>query len=153
MSNELIVNILNYINEYINAKISIDELSINFYFNKDYIMRLFKKEINMTIIEYINKKRIYNSLKDLKETNNLILKIAIENGFVSQEYYTEIFIKYMEVNPNTFRKFLKGDLNIKEEDINKIRRNVTKLKFQLDKIEKYRNNIHRETEKKLSLFK
>ena len=37
-------------------KITIEELSKTFYFNKDYIMRVFKREIKSTIIEYINKK-------------------------------------------------------------------------------------------------
>ena len=153
MSNDLLINILNYIDEYIYSKISIDDLSIRFYFNKDYIMRLFKKELNMTIIEYINKKRIYNSLEKLKETDDLILKIAIEHGFISQEYYTEIFIKYIGSNPHTYRKFSRGINNINEEDINNIRKNLTEIKYQLDNIQKYKNNIYRESKKNLTLFK
>ena len=50
MSNELIIKILNYIDECLYTKISIDELSSIYYFNKDYIMRLFKKELGITII-------------------------------------------------------------------------------------------------------
>ena len=153
MKNELVINILNYIDNCIYSKISIDELSNILNFNKDYIMRVFKKEINMTIIEYINKRRIYNSLESLQSTNNLILNIAINHGFVSQEYYTEIFIKYIGVNPITYRKFIKRDINIKEEEISTIRKNITDIKYSLDNIDNYKKIIKEEKVIKLSIFK
>ena len=40
--------------ENINKNITIDELSNIFFFDKFYIMKLFKKELNITIINYIN---------------------------------------------------------------------------------------------------
>ena len=42
-SNDLVINLLNYIDNNINKKITMDELSHIFYFNKDYLMRIFKK--------------------------------------------------------------------------------------------------------------
>ena len=64
--NELVLKILDYIDNNLYKKITMDELSRVFFFNKDYIMRTFKKELRMTIIDYINRKRIYNSLEELK---------------------------------------------------------------------------------------
>ena len=74
---KLIIDILNYIDNNIYKKITIKELSRIFYFNKDYIMRLFKREIGMTIFEYINSKKIYLSLPTYKEKEYSILKISI----------------------------------------------------------------------------
>ena len=154
MKNDIVIKILNYIDNNLYTKISMEELSNICYFNKDYIMRTFKKTLNITIIEYINKKRVFNSLESLEKTNDLILKIAIEHGFTSQEYYTEIFIKYLEVNPHTYRKFIRRDSNIEEKDIDNIRKNITNIKYQLDEIDKYKNIISpKETIKKLSIFK
>lgn len=45
-SNDLVCNIIEYINNNINKEITIDELSLLFYFNKTYIMKRFKKESN-----------------------------------------------------------------------------------------------------------
>lgn len=151
-SNELILEILKYIDNNLNKKITIDELSKKFYFNKDYIMRLFKKELNITITDYINKKRIYNSLKELRESNDLILKISLNNGFQSQEYYTEIFTKTIGTSPIIYRKSTKINHQITEEQLNIIRTNLTDLIKIIKDIEIYKTNIKTTETKKLSLF-
>ena len=152
-SNTLILKILDYIDNNLYKKITIDELSRTFYFNKDYIMRVFKREIKTTIIEYINKKRIFTSLNELKNTNNSILKIAINNGFISQEYYSETFTKIIGVNPLTYRKFTKVGSNISYEKINIIRNSIAKLNLELNIINEYRRNVPTKQVKTLSLFK
>lgn len=152
-SNELILDILKYIDNNINKKITIDELSNKFYFNKDYIMRLFKKELHLTITDYINKKRIYNSLKELRNTNNLILKISLNNGFQSQEYYSEIFTKIIGTSPIIYRKAIKINTEISEEEFNIIRKNLVNLIKTIKEIETYKKNIKTTETKKLSLFK
>ena len=96
-SNELICNILNYLNNNLNQKIRIDDISKKFNFNKAYIMRLFKKEIGITITTYLNKRKIYNSLKDFKDKNNTFLKIALKNGFYNQEKAKLILKKVIEI--------------------------------------------------------
>lgn len=150
--NELVLKILDYIDNNLYKKISMDELSKVFFFNKDYIMRTFKRELGMTIIDYINKKRIFNSLGALKNTDDMMLKIALKHGYVSQEYFSEIFSKYMGVSPLTYRKFTKINNTIDYDDITLIRKNLVELKYQLDKVNKYRNNIENENIKVLSKF-
>ncbi len=152
MKNDLVRQILNYIDNNIYAKITIEELSRIFYFNKDYIMRIFKKELNITIIDYININRIYKSLEELKTTEDTILKVALQHGFTSQEYYTEIFNKIMGTNPVTYRKFTKNNPTITEEETATIRKNLTNIKYQLDQINKYKEKISKETVKKLSRY-
>ena len=60
-SNELVCNIIEYLNDNINKEITINELSLLFYFDKTYIMKRFKRELGISIHEYINTIRIYNS--------------------------------------------------------------------------------------------
>ena len=152
MNNDLILKILNYLEENLYAKITMEELSRAFYFNKDYIMRTFKKEVGMTIVDYLNKKKIYNSLKALKETDDFIIKVALFHGFTSQEYYTEIFTKIMGVTPNTYRKFTKNNPTLTYEEIETIRKNLTNLKYQLEEIQKRKQPTKRPTIRKLSRY-
>jgi len=152
-SNDIIKEILKYIDNNINKKISINELSNKFNFNKDYIMRLFKKETKITITDYINKKRIYNSLKNLRTTNDSILKISLNHGFQSQEYYSEIFTKIIGVSPIIYRKSIKINTEISEEELNTIRINLINLIKTIKDIDTYKNNIKTTEIKKLSLFK
>ena len=72
-SNELVCNILKYINININTEITIINLSNIFSYDKTYIMKKFKRELGLTIIEYINNKRILNSLNGYKSNTTITI--------------------------------------------------------------------------------
>lgn len=115
-------------------------------------MRIFKKELKLTIIEYIQKKKIYLSFNYLENTQNSILKVSVLSGFSSQEYYTEIFKKIMGVSPRTFRKFITYNINISWNDIITIRERLISLKKQLDFINNYKIPIIPKKSITLSIF-
>ena len=138
-SNELVCKIIEYLNKNINKEITIDELSMLFYFDKTYIMKRFKRELGVSIHEYINIIRIYNSLSLFKD-DNYILAIAFKNGFNSLEYFSETFKQIMEVNPMTYKKFINHNLDITEEDENTILNNIVKIESIRHKTELYLRN-------------
>ena len=124
-SNELICNILDYLNNNINKEITTDELSNIFHYDKTYIMKKFKKELNLSIHEYINTIRILNSLPYFKN-NNLFLNIAFKNGFNSLEYFSEIFKKMLGVSPNIYKRFINYK-NISDNNLDNIINNLTRI--------------------------
>ena len=124
-SNSLICDVLDYINRNINKDITIDELSNIFYFDKTYIMKRFKKEIGVSIHDYINRVRILNSLS-LYRYDNYILSIALNNGFNSIEYYSEMFKKIIGVNPYKYKKFVNRSFDITDKEIDTIMNNIYK---------------------------
>ena len=152
-SNELVVKILNYIDDNLYKRITMDEISSIFYFNKDYLMRIFKKELDITIMDYINKRRIYNSLDLLKNSDDLIIKIALNSGYSSLEYYSETFTKILGVSPLTYRKFTRVNSQISDEELNIIRENLPEISLLLKRIDIYKNNIKRSEVKKIGLFR
>lgn len=153
-SKKLICDILDYIDNNINKEISIDELSNIFFFNKYYIMKLFKKELNITIINYINNMRIYNCLKDFKNDHQII-KIALKNGFTSLEYFSETFKNIMKASPREYKNFIKRTTNISLEKIINIRISLSNLQYLKEKIDTYKRNIPpvKPKIKTLSIFK
>lgn len=152
-SNELVVKILNYIDDNLYKRITMDEISSIFYFNKDYLMRIFKKELDITIMDYINKRRIYNSLELLKNTDDLVIKVALNSGYSSLEYYSETFTKVLGVSPLTYRKFTRVNSQISEDELNIIRTRLPEVSIILKRIDIYKNNIKRSEVKKIGLFK
>ena len=150
---KLIIEILDYIDSNIYKKITIEELSRIFFYNKDYLMRLFKREIGLTIFEYINSKKIYLSLQSYKDSKYSILRIAINHGFKSQEYYSEVFKKIMGIKPCSYKKFTKVTNELSYETIYNITDSLVKLKLLMNRVEEYKNSIPQETVKKLSLYK
>ena len=153
-SNDLVIKILNYIDNNLYKKISIEELSDLFHYNKDYIMRLFKREIGYTIINYINCKKIYNSLHSFIYNDISILNISINYGFYSQEYYSEIFHKIIGVSPTTYNKFINYRSFVSIKDTNTIQKRIAKLDYDFRRINTYINNVPpKSTIKVLSIFK
>ena len=152
-SNELVVKMLNYIDDNLYKRITMDEISSIFYFNKDYLMRIFKKELDITIMDYINKRRIYNSLDLLKNSDDLIIKIALNSGYSSLEYYSETFTKILGVSPLTYRKFTRVNSQISDDELNVIREKLPEISLLLKRIDIYKNNIKRSEVKKIGLFR
>lgn len=146
-SNELICNILNYLDDNINSDISIDFISSIFCYDKFYIMKKLKKEIGMSIISYLNAIKIFNSLKFYKN-NYSILKISLNSGFNSLEYYSEIFKKVIGVSPIIYKKFINFDVGISKEENDKIVNSLVNLNSLKNKVISYKNNV-RSKESKL----
>ena len=136
-SNELISKVLFYLQNNINQQIKIKDLEKLFNYNQFYIMRLFKKEIDIKIIDYINTLKIYKSMDMLLNTNSSILKIALYNGFNSLEYYSETFKKIIGFNPKSFKKSIQTTTNNKVKAIKKL----LELKELEDKCNYYIKNI------------
>lgn len=153
-SNELVCNILKYIQNNINTEINISDISNIFNYDKTYIMKRFKKELGITIKEYVNIKRILNSLS-YYNSNITILRIALINGYNSIEYYSEVFSSLIGVSPRIYKKFITPLNNLSEEKINVIRTSISKLINCENKIQKYLNNQKPKElpVRKLSIFK
>lgn len=153
-SNELICKILNYIDNNVNKKITIEELSSRFYYNRYYIMKLFKKEIGLSLFDYINNLRIYNSINLINTSNKLLIRIAIENGFYSLEYFSEIFKKIIGVSPSVYKKFYHQRYRPSKENYKLITDNLIKINTLINKTNKYKLNIKPQKlpTRKLSIF-
>ena len=139
-SNELVCNILKYINININTEITIINLSNIFSYDKTYIMKKFKRELN--------------SLNGYK-SNTTILRIALLNGYNSIEYYSEIFRNLVGVSPRVYKRFITPLNNLNEEETNTIRNSISNLINIENKIQKYLSNQKPKElpVRKLSIFK
>ena len=109
----------------------------------------------MTIIEYINSIRVYNSIVQIRDTNNSLLNIAFKSGFYSIEYFSETFKKIVGVNPQIVKSYFKGKKYISSSNIEKINNSFLNLYYinqiKEDYLSKRKPNIS--PTKKLSIFK
>ena len=139
-SNELVCQILDFIDENINRKVTIQEISSKFYYNRYYIMKLFKRELGVSILDYINKIRIYNSMFLIKSSSYSLTKVALMNGFCSLEYFSETFNNFIGVSPSIFKSYCKYNFTKKEDDFIKIIDSWTNLQVLVDFVKKYKKN-------------
>ena len=110
---KIVMEICKYILNNINNEITIDEIEEVFCYNKFYLIRAFKMYTGYTIKEFINSVKILKTIDPLLFTNDTILKIALNNGFNSQEYYSEKFKNIIGISPLQFRKEYSDIENIK----------------------------------------
>lgn len=74
------------------------------HFNPSYLARLFKKEMNMTISEYIMQEKIKEAKQLLKITNHSILEICSLLHFTDQSHFTKNFKKFTGHTPKQYRQ-------------------------------------------------
>ena len=77
MNEELVKDICLYIDDNINENLTIDEIALEFHFNKFHLMRKFKENTGLTINQYINNRKIQNSMNELTSTDDSMLKVAL----------------------------------------------------------------------------
>jgi two-component system response regulator YesN len=95
---------LRYINENYDKPITLGEVANHVQLSDNYFCRLFRKETEKNLIDYINVIRIEESKKLLLNSSNSLCDIAILVGFNDQSYFTKKFKNYEGVSPGVYRK-------------------------------------------------
>ena len=98
-----IIKVMRFIRENIHRNISIDELASICYLTKDHFIRLFKKEMQCTPTQYINRKKIENAQLMLVIGDKSIKNIAYDLSFDSISYFYRLFRKMTGTSPNRYK--------------------------------------------------
>lgn len=97
----LLINIMKYIDEHYNEKISLDLLAQRFGYERTYLSRIFNKMLGMNLREYLNRCRIIALSKLRRKNDNIpIWKAAEMCGFDSPNTYYRALEKYSEEKHN-----------------------------------------------------
>lgn len=111
---------LDYIETHVHDELNLDEISKVAGFSKFYFHRTFKREVGISIYEYIRKRRLTLAASDLLNTNIPILEIAINYQFESQESFTRAFKSIYQLPPGRYRTVIKdlilGGSNMSEKN-------------------------------------
>ncbi|WP_053218034.1 helix-turn-helix domain-containing protein [Virgibacillus senegalensis] len=94
---------ITYIQYHILQDLNLDIISKFCFVHPSYLSHLFKKEVGISIVKYINKKRITEAKYYLLHTTNSISEIALLFKFCNQSYFSAQFKLYEGVTPREFR--------------------------------------------------
>jgi AraC-like DNA-binding protein/ligand-binding sensor protein len=100
---EVIKKAINYVNKNYMNNITLNSISENLYLNASYFSTLFRKETGVNFSDYLNKVRIEESKKLLKDGRYSILQISMEVGFEDQSYYSKVFKKFTGLTPKEYK--------------------------------------------------
>lgn len=101
---EKIHKIVRYICDNYATKITLTELSEQFYISQFYLSRMFKEVTGLTLIEYLNTVRIKEAQSLLQETDHSITEIAGLVGYDNQTYFGRMFKRNTGMTPRDYRK-------------------------------------------------
>lgn len=103
-NSSLISPALDYISEFPDQQIRIEELAKMCHISETHFRRSFSECMNMTPVEYINWVRIKTACDELKKTNDSIGDIAVRTGFTTLSTFNRNFQKVMGISPHEWRK-------------------------------------------------
>jgi AraC-like DNA-binding protein len=115
-----VVLCVEYIDEHLHEKISIKELAKEAGVHENYLSHLFKQEMGMTILQYIQNKKLEQAEYMLRHTSASVSEISNDFNFSSQSYFIQIFKKKNGKTPKEyrndyFRQNLKNDFGLEKE--------------------------------------
>lgn len=106
---EYVNAIINYCITHIDEKIYVTDIAGYLGLNRSYTTRLFKKNMNTSLKDYILKTKFEEAERLLTETTLPIKVISKSVGFDDELYFSRMFHKKMNVSPYNYRK--KNDSN------------------------------------------
>lgn len=95
--------IIKYIRENLDKSLTVEELSRKAYMSESHFHRVFKNELGISPIDYINEERINLATKLLKDTRKKIKEIYMECGFNSMSYFNRVFKHKKKVSPKEYQ--------------------------------------------------
>lgn len=110
-TNLMLGEIYSYIKENYRLNITLDELCFLSGTNKTTLCTTFKNTYGDTIITYINKLRIKEAKKLLREGNFNLTQIADMTGFSSVHYFSRLFRQMENMPPTEYIKTIKSKLD------------------------------------------
>jgi len=91
-----------YIHENINSKISLHDISKDLSYDSRHIIRVFKKQFNLSPMAYIQNIKINNS-KDLLLKDDSLCDVANKSGFYDQSHFSKNFKKVFAISPGKYK--------------------------------------------------
>lgn len=100
-----IATIIDYINDHLHEKIQVQDVAEVVNFTENYVSRLFKNEVGMNLLAYINLKKMERAMYSLFDKNRRIKEIADELGYEEQSYFNRLFNRCFGKNPSEVQNY------------------------------------------------
>ncbi len=97
-------DIIRFIKENYKEQITLASIAEEFFINKNYLSRAFKKSAGFTVMNFIAITRIVEAQKLLISSNLSVVEIALAVGFSNQSSFSKAFKKITSFSPKEYRK-------------------------------------------------
>jgi AraC-like DNA-binding protein len=96
--------VIDHIRTHLHRPITIKELSELACMSESNFYRVFKDELGLSPVAFINQSRIERAIELLKQ-NDIELKVVFQEcGFESRSYFNRVFKRHLSVSPGLYRQ-------------------------------------------------
>lgn len=103
-TSERLKPVLEYVNRSFQEPMTLESVAERFYLSHAHLSRLFRKELNMTFVEYLTALRLESARQDLLYTHDSITRLALNNGFSSVKSFNQYFRRSFDCSPAQYRR-------------------------------------------------
>lgn len=97
-------NAITYVENHLTDEIDLDKVSQVAYSSTYHFQTMFRMLTDMTITEYIRKRRLTLAVSDLAQDKKKVIDIAFKYGYETPESFTKAFKRYHGVSPSVAKK-------------------------------------------------
>lgn len=101
--NSRILKIIKFINQNLEAELSLNSLAAEFYLNKSYLAHIFKENTGFSVLQYIHYKKIMKA-KELLLTEKSCGEVASILNFGNYSSFYRAFKKEIGISPQKYQK-------------------------------------------------
>lgn len=111
-----------YLHTHFKEKITLNDICSRFYISTSTFVRNFKKQNDMSMIQYLNEIRIQAAKQLLLESNNSVTDVALEVGFADASTFIKTFKKTTGISPLKFKQRIvdRDNQMVKNQELIKI---------------------------------
>lgn len=99
-----ISNAVEYIEDNLDDEISMEEVAKRACVSSFYFQKAFSLLCDMTVSEYIRRRRLACAATELMTTDSKVIDVAMKYGYDSPDSFTKAFIRFHGVSPSAVRK-------------------------------------------------
>ncbi|KJS87018.1 MAG: AraC family transcriptional regulator [Peptococcaceae bacterium BICA1-8] len=94
---------IRYIHQYYHTNISLEKLATLEHYHVSYYSQWFQRKMGVSLQTYIQKVRLHEAKRLLRETNYSLLDIAQQIGYEHQASLTRLFKQFEGITPSVYR--------------------------------------------------
>jgi ligand-binding sensor protein/AraC-like DNA-binding protein len=102
----LLEKVFDYIEKHIEEEIGLNEIINNCLVSQGYLSRIFKRQFNVSVMEYLHMRKMYMAKSYFCFTNLSITDVAFKLGYNESSYFSKVFKKYENITVYQYKKIL-----------------------------------------------
>lgn len=100
---DLLKSIFSYIDSHLTTQVHLSEAAKETGVSNAYLSTVFKKEMGVNFIEYVNQRKV-ELAKQMLEEGKLVYEVSDVLGFENCTYFSKVFKKYEGISPDGYKR-------------------------------------------------